>query len=158
MLSDNFDNHCAFCRAQIIDQSDLQKSPDPIVVLQLYYFENFVLDMEGKNNRKQELLELFDRYLTVIKGVGYTPSEMFSEARVVMIWEEFLAMVYEEERQRLRLREARRERERRDTAEAALRLERQQEMDRQRSKMLRILIPVMARFAGVVIASRLGLW
>ena len=161
MLSETFDNQCAFCRAQIVDESDQLKSPDPIVVAQLMYFENIVLDeMEGKNIRKQELLELFDRYRTKIRDVGSTPSEMLNRDRVVMIWEEFVDMVrrkYEEDDEEFRLREGRLERDHRDVAEAAVRLEQPQEMNHEWSGMrFRNSIMVgVAGVAGLVIASRL---
>ena len=158
MLSGNFDNHCPFCRTQIVDESDLEMS-DPNVVAPLVYFEEFVLDeIQDTSNRKQELLEHADQYRTAIQDIGCTASKVFNKDRVVMIWEEFLDLVSRKDEEdrlwELRNRDYWLERDRRDVAEAALRLEQQQELHRGWS---RNRIAIIVSVAWIVIASRLGL-
>lgn len=159
MLPENFDNHCAFCRAQVVAESDLE-SPDPNVVAQSIYFDSFVLDqVQDTSNRKQELLEHFDQYRTGIKDVSCTASEAFNKERVVVIWAEFLDMDSREAEEdtlwELRLRDTWIERDRHNVAEAALRLEQQHH----RWSRNRGAIILSVGVAGMVmIASRLGLW
>ena len=135
MLSGNFDNSCPFCRAQVVYESDLE-SPDPNVVAQLVYFENFLVEkiqdtsnrivlnkIQDTSNRKQELLELFDQYRNGIKNIGCATPEVFNKDRVVMIWEEVLDAVSRKDEEarlvQLRLRDYWVERDRHDAAEAA---------------------------------------
>lgn len=172
MLSDNFDNQCAFCRAQIVDEAELQRSRDPHVSTQLAYFEIRVLDevveIQNPSNRKQQLLEHVDLYLTKINDIGCTHAVAFNKDRVVMIWEEFVEMVREKLEEDARIRDAiagdlvrqldiDRDALLEEDRLAAVGLEREQEKDRCRSRM-KIGIPVIVGVAGVVIASQLGLW
>ena len=164
MLSLNFDNHCLFGRAQVVDESDLE-SPDPNVFAQQIFFRYIVFDkVRNTSNCKQVMLEHVDKYLGALKLFGCTASGVFDKYRVVMIWEEFLDMVNREaeehrlliqSRERWWAEEDRRvDEHRRDVAEAARRLEQQQEIQRRWSQGR---IAIIVSVAGIVIFSRLGL-